>query len=160
MSENNTTATAPATPEPTMATAPTGATAEAPAQELTVQDLGVLKTIIEVAQTRGAFKANEMEAVGKTYSKLESFLIDMITCSYFLNLLFNFPFIKSDLFTTKIAFLVNKFLKTLVKSTFLADTITKRKSASSARFKAILIPFFSISFLELLIPAVSETMTG
>jgi|TARA_B110000444_G_C18798281_1_gene576050 hypothetical protein len=74
MSENNTTATAPATPEPTMATAPTGATAEAPAQELTVQDLGVLKTIIEVAQTRGAFKANEMEAVGKTYSKLESFL--------------------------------------------------------------------------------------
>ena len=36
--------------------------------------LGVLKTIIEVAQSRGAFKANELEAVGKTYSKLETFL--------------------------------------------------------------------------------------
>ena len=74
MSEENKTATAPATPEPSMATAPTGAPANAPVQELTVQDLGVLKTIIEVAQSRGAFKANELEAVGKTYSKLESFL--------------------------------------------------------------------------------------
>jgi hypothetical protein len=74
MSEENKTATAPATPEPSMATAPTGAPAGAPVQELTVQDLGVLKTIIEVAQSRGAFKANELEAVGKTYSKLESFL--------------------------------------------------------------------------------------
>ena len=36
--------------------------------------------------------------------KFESFLIDIKTCSYFLNLLFKFPFIKSDLFTTKIAF--------------------------------------------------------
>ena len=73
MSEENKTAQAPAN-EPSMATAPTGAPANAPAQELTVQDLGVLKTIIEVAQSRGAFKANELEAVGKTYSKLESFL--------------------------------------------------------------------------------------
>jgi|TARA_B100000902_G_C26903790_1_gene713414 uncharacterized protein YigE (DUF2233 family) len=74
MSEDNKTATAPAKPEPSMATAPTGAPAGTPAQELTVQDLGVLKTIIEVAQSRGAFKANELEAVGKTYSKLEQFL--------------------------------------------------------------------------------------
>ena len=86
--------------------------------------------------------------------------MDIKTCSYFFNLLFNFPFIKSDLFTTKIAFFVNKPFKTPVKSTFLADTITSLRSASSARFKAILIPFFSISFLELLIPAVSETITG
>ena len=42
--------------------------------ELTVQDLSVLKTIIEVAQSRGAFKANELEAVGKTYNKLNAFL--------------------------------------------------------------------------------------
>jgi hypothetical protein len=42
--------------------------------ELTVQDLSVLKTIIEVAQSRGAFKANELEAVGKTFNKLETFL--------------------------------------------------------------------------------------
>ena len=73
MSEENKTAQAPAN-EPSMATAPTGAPAGTPVQELTVQDLGVLKTIIEVAQSRGAFKANELEAVGKTYSKLESFL--------------------------------------------------------------------------------------
>ena len=42
--------------------------------ELTVQDLGVLRSIIDVASQRGAFKANEMEAVGKTYNKLDSFL--------------------------------------------------------------------------------------
>ena len=34
----------------------------------------VLKTIIEVAQSRGAFKANELEAVGKTFNKLDVFL--------------------------------------------------------------------------------------
>ena len=42
--------------------------------ELTVQDLGVLRSIIDVASQRGAFKANEMEAVGKTYNKLDVFL--------------------------------------------------------------------------------------
>ena len=92
--------------------------------------------------------------------KFKSFLIDIKTCSYFLNLLFNFPLIKSDLFTTKIAFFVNNPFKTLVKSTFFADIMISFKSASSARFKAIFIPFFSISFFELLIPAVSEMITG
>ena len=42
--------------------------------ELTVQDLSVIKTIIEVASQRGAFKATELEAVGKTFNKLDSFL--------------------------------------------------------------------------------------
>ena len=42
--------------------------------ELTVQDLGVIKSIIDVASQRGAFRANEMEAVGKTFNKLDSFL--------------------------------------------------------------------------------------
>tara|TARA_Y100000022_G_C13200437_1_gene352455 strand:+ start:498 stop:779 length:282 start_codon:yes stop_codon:yes gene_type:complete len=42
--------------------------------ELTVQDLGVLRSIIDVASQRGAFRANEMEAVGKTFNKLDSFL--------------------------------------------------------------------------------------
>ena len=69
--------TAPTTP--TSQTVPPTAGAPAAGQapgstELTVQDLGVLKTIIEVAQTRGAFKPNEMEAVGKTYTKLDTFL--------------------------------------------------------------------------------------
>lgn len=50
---------------------------EAPAQQapdLTVQDLQNLKSIIDVASQRGAFKPNEMMTVGQTYSKLEMFL--------------------------------------------------------------------------------------
>lgn len=48
----------------------------APSQpELTVQDLSALKTIIDVASQRGAFKPNEMVTVGQTYTKLENFLL-------------------------------------------------------------------------------------
>ena len=51
---------------------------EAPAQEappeLTVNDLNAMKAIIDVACQRGAFKAPEMEAVGKTFNKLSAFL--------------------------------------------------------------------------------------
>ena len=53
------------------ATAPQG---EQKPVELTVQDLGVIRSVIDVASQRGAFKANEMEAVGKTYNKLDIFL--------------------------------------------------------------------------------------
>ena len=42
--------------------------------ELTIQDLAGLKTVIDVATQRGAFKANEMLTVGTVYSKLENFL--------------------------------------------------------------------------------------
>jgi hypothetical protein len=42
--------------------------------ELTVQDLAVIRSIIDTASTRGAFKANELEVVGKTFNKLDSFL--------------------------------------------------------------------------------------
>ena len=42
--------------------------------ELTIQDLTSLKSIIDVASQRGAFKPNEMVTVGQTYSKLEGFL--------------------------------------------------------------------------------------
>jgi hypothetical protein len=42
--------------------------------ELTIQDLTSLKSIIDVASQRGAFKPNEMVTVGQTYSKLEAFL--------------------------------------------------------------------------------------
>ncbi len=42
--------------------------------DLNVSDLVALKNIIEVATTRGAFKATELEAVGKTFNKLNSFL--------------------------------------------------------------------------------------
>ena len=47
--------------------------AGAPA-ELTINDLNAIKTIIDVASTRGAFRANEMESVGKVFNKLNSFL--------------------------------------------------------------------------------------
>lgn len=42
--------------------------------ELTVQDLNTLRTVIDVATQRGAFKANELAAVGTTYNKLDTFL--------------------------------------------------------------------------------------
>ena len=42
--------------------------------ELTINDLNAIKTIIDVASTRGAFRANEMESVGKVFNKLNSFL--------------------------------------------------------------------------------------
>jgi hypothetical protein len=49
---------------------------EAPAQsnELTINDLNAMKVIIDIASSRGAFKPNEMVAVGQTYTKLTSFL--------------------------------------------------------------------------------------
>lgn len=47
---------------------------QAPAAELTVQDLAAIRQIIDVASQRGAFKPNEMVVVGTTYSKLEAFL--------------------------------------------------------------------------------------
>jgi translation initiation factor IF-2 len=48
--------------------------AEAQGPDLTVQDLQALKSIIDVASQRGAFKPNEMMTVGQTYTKLEQFL--------------------------------------------------------------------------------------
>jgi hypothetical protein len=46
----------------------------APAVDLNISDLVALKSIIEVASQRGAFKAAELEAVGKTFNKLNTFL--------------------------------------------------------------------------------------
>ena len=46
----------------------------APAPELTVQDLGNLRAIIDVAAQRGAFRAPELEAVGAAFNKLNNFL--------------------------------------------------------------------------------------
>ena len=42
--------------------------------DLTISDLNAMKTIIDIASSRGAFKPNEMMAVGQTYTKLEAFL--------------------------------------------------------------------------------------
>lgn len=45
-----------------------------PGADLNVNDLAALRSIIDVATQRGAFKAAELEAVGKAYNKLNSFL--------------------------------------------------------------------------------------
>lgn len=52
------------------------ATAPAPeaAAELNINDLNAMKVIIDIASSRGAFKPNEMTAVGQTYTKLTNFL--------------------------------------------------------------------------------------
>lgn len=44
------------------------------ANDLTLNDLNAMKTIIDIASSRGAFKPNEMVAVGQTYTKLTTFL--------------------------------------------------------------------------------------
>lgn len=49
-----------------------------PGADLNVSDLAAIKSIIDVATQRGAFRAPELEAVGKTYNKLSNFL-DSIT---------------------------------------------------------------------------------
>lgn len=46
--------------------------------DLNVSDLAAIKSIIDVATQRGAFRAPELEAVGKVYNKLSNFL-DTIT---------------------------------------------------------------------------------
>ena len=42
--------------------------------ELTINDLNAMQVIIDIASSRGAFKPNEMVAVGQTYTKLTAFL--------------------------------------------------------------------------------------
>jgi hypothetical protein len=56
---------------------PTAQPQEAAQQEsndLNVNDLNGMKTIIDIASSRGAFKPNEMVAVGQIYNKLSNFL--------------------------------------------------------------------------------------
>lgn len=49
--------------------------AQAPeATELNLQDLVAIRSVIDVATQRGAFKANELVAVGTVYNKLAGFL--------------------------------------------------------------------------------------
>lgn len=48
--------------------------ANAENNDLSINDLQAMKVIIDIASSRGAFKPNEMVAVGQTYNKLSSFL--------------------------------------------------------------------------------------
>ena len=49
-------------------------TAQQESNDLTINDLNAMRTIIDIASSRGAFKPNEMVAVGQTYNKLSIFL--------------------------------------------------------------------------------------
>lgn len=44
------------------------------APSLTLPDLDAIRNIIDVSCSRGAFRANEMEVVGKLFNKLSAFL--------------------------------------------------------------------------------------
>ena len=54
--------------------APAPEAGEPAAPDLNISDLNAVKSIIEVATQRGAFKATELEAVGKAFNKLTAFL--------------------------------------------------------------------------------------
>ncbi|NBR62249.1 MAG: hypothetical protein EBT86_11575 [Actinobacteria bacterium] len=43
-------------------------------EDLNINDLNALRQIIEITNSRGSFKAMEMEAVGRVYNKLAKFL--------------------------------------------------------------------------------------
>lgn len=60
--------------ENTTAQAEQPQTQENAGPDLNVSDLASIKNIIEVATQRGAFKAQELEAVGKVFNKLDTFL--------------------------------------------------------------------------------------
>ena len=57
-------------------TAPTGDAegTQAGVPQLTINDMIVLKNMVEITQSRGAFKADEMTTVGNVYNKLSLFL--------------------------------------------------------------------------------------
>jgi len=42
--------------------------------QITVADLNLLKNIVDLASTRGAFRAAEMKEIGTVYTKLSTFL--------------------------------------------------------------------------------------
>ena len=62
------------TNNPAPASAPQAAPAQEEVVDLTLNDLAALKSIVDVASSRGAFKPNEMVTIGSVYSKLEKFL--------------------------------------------------------------------------------------
>ena len=47
--------------------------------QLTIQDLVDLRQCLDLASTRGAFRAEEMSSVGRTYDKLNTFLSSVLS---------------------------------------------------------------------------------
>ena len=62
---------------PAQATAKATAPAQADPMALSIGDLKGLASIIDVASTRGAFKAAELAGVGTLFNKLNTFLINV-----------------------------------------------------------------------------------
>lgn len=60
--------------EPVNNAAAAPAPSEAPAADLSVNDLIAVRNIIDIASQRGAFKGAELEAVGRAFNKLNTFL--------------------------------------------------------------------------------------
>jgi len=60
--------------EPTPVNAPAAENSNQASGDLNINDLVAIRSIVDVASSRGAFKAAEMEAVGKIYNKLNTFL--------------------------------------------------------------------------------------
>jgi hypothetical protein len=50
------------------------APAPAPAADLTLGDIQSFRSIIEIASTRGAFRAEELAGIGQLYGRLDTFL--------------------------------------------------------------------------------------
>ncbi len=46
--------------------------------QITIADLDMIKNIIDLASTRGAFRAAEMKQVGEVYDKLAAFLAAVV----------------------------------------------------------------------------------
>ena len=46
--------------------------------QITIADLDMIKNIIDLASTRGAFRAAEMKQVGEVYDKLTAFLAAVV----------------------------------------------------------------------------------
>lgn len=46
--------------------------------QITIADLALLKNLVDVACSRGAFKAEEMSTVGQVYDKLSTFLTQIV----------------------------------------------------------------------------------
>ena len=62
---------------PKTATAQSTAPAQPDPMALSIGDLKGLASIIDVASTRGAFKAAEMAGVGTLFNKLNAFLVNV-----------------------------------------------------------------------------------
>jgi hypothetical protein len=71
------TTTSKSAPEAAMPQADPAATGQNPTDintELSINDLAAIRSIIDIASQRGAFKPAEMVAIGTVYGKLDKFL--------------------------------------------------------------------------------------